>query len=189
MQKRSNYHFTYPINIGELDLATMVSMYRSRGEPRKSMPGEYFCCALSHELLRERKFWFGLFYSQKVWDELITKGSEGYPLTEAEFIILGLVYSSEDEPPHREYVERHSRVVDKLSYLILNDLRGFGFLVEDESGYVRITPRGERALHGIARRMYGKRFLPEMIDHTPKPEVPKIEEAQRRHQDQGNLFI
>jgi hypothetical protein len=42
----------------------------------------------------------------------------------------------------------------------VNDLRGFGFLVEDESGYVRITPRGERALHGIARRIYGKRFLP-----------------------------
>ena len=28
MQKKSNYHFTYPINIRELDLATMVSMYR-----------------------------------------------------------------------------------------------------------------------------------------------------------------
>ena len=86
-------------------------------------------------------------------------------------------------------MERHSQVVDKLSYLIVNDLRGFGFLVEDESGYLRITPRGERALHGIARRMYGKRFLSEMIDHTPKPEVLKIEEAQRKHQDQGNLFI
>jgi hypothetical protein len=189
MQKRSNFHFTYPTNIAELDLATMVSMYRSRGEPRRATPGEYFCCALSHELLKEGKYWFGLYYAQKVWDELVTKGSEGYPLTEAELTVLGLVFMSEDEPPHREYVERNSKVVDKLSYLIVNDLRGFGFLVEDESGYLRITPRGEKALHGIARRMYDKRFLPEMIDQSPRPEAPKIEQAQRRNQDQGNLFI
>ena len=42
MQKRNHFHFQYPPNIHELDLATMVSMFRSRGEPRKAPPGEYY---------------------------------------------------------------------------------------------------------------------------------------------------
>lgn len=76
MQKRSDFHFRYPPNIHELDLATMVSMFRSRGEPRKAAPGEYFACAYSKELLKEAKWWFGLYYSQDIWDALLTKGSE-----------------------------------------------------------------------------------------------------------------
>ena len=189
MQKRSNFHFKYPPNIHELDLATMVNMFRSRGEPRKAPAGEYISCAISQELMKEGKWWFGLFYSQDVWDEMLTKGSEGFPLTEVELNVLGQVFMSEEDIPHREFVEKNSGVTDKLAYLIVNDLRAFGFLFEDESGFVRITPRGEKALHGVARRIYEKRFLPEMLSDAPStPEEPRIEEAQKKDKEQTSLF-
>ena len=38
-----------------LDLATVVSMYRGRGEPVKAPAGEYFGCAHSFKLVREAK--------------------------------------------------------------------------------------------------------------------------------------
>lgn len=188
MQKRSDFYFKYPPNIHELDLATMVNLFRTRGEPKKAPSGQYIACAESGVLLREAKSWFGLYYSQKTWDELLTKGSEGFPLTDVELNVLGLVYMSEDEPPHREYVEKKSGVAEKLAYLILNDMRSFGFLDEDESGFVRITPRGEKALHGIARRIYEKRFMPEMLTTFTPTEEPKIEEAQKEDLDQTSLF-
>jgi len=85
-------------------------------------------------------------------------------------------------------VEKQSGVTEKLAYLIVNDLRSFGFLDEDDSGFVRITPRGEKALHGIARRIYEKRFLPEMLKtYTPSDE-PEIEQAQKEDLDQTSLF-
>lgn len=188
MQKRSDFYFKYPPNIHELDLATMVNMYRSRGEPRKAGPGQQFACAESGHLLREAKWWFGLYYSQKTWDNLLTKGSEGFPLTDIELNVLGLVYVSEDEPPHREYVEKNSGVTEKLAYLIVNDLRSFGFLDEDESGFLRIPPRGEKALHGICRRIYEKRFMPEMLKTFTPSEEPKIEQAQKEDKEQTSLF-
>tara|TARA_R110000868_G_scaffold408293_5_gene690979 strand:- start:10107 stop:10673 length:567 start_codon:yes stop_codon:yes gene_type:complete len=188
MQKRSNFHFKYPPNIHELDLATMVNMYRSRGEPRKAPAGEYIACAISQTLLKEAKWWFGLYYSQEVWDELLTKGSEGYPLTDIELNVLGQVFESEEEAPHREFVEKSAGVTEKLAYLIVSDLRVFGFLSEDDSGFLRITPRGERALHGITRRIYEKRFLPEMLSDAPAPETPKIEQAQKKDKEQTSLF-
>ena len=166
----------------------MVSMYRSRGEPRKAPSGSYFACSISQRLLKEGKWWFGLYYSQKTWDALITKGSEGYPLTNIELIILGLVFASEDEAPHREYVEKNAGVTEKLAYLIVNDMISFGFLNEDESGFLQMTPRGERALHGIARRIYEKRFMPEMLSDTPVYEEPKIEQAQKKDREQTSLF-
>jgi len=187
MQKRSDFHFSYPTNIQQLDLATMVSMFRSRGEPRKAPAGEFFACAVSKELLKEAKWWFGLHYSQKSWDKLLTRGSEGFPLTEVELHILGLVYISGDEVPHREYVEQNSGVIPKFSYLIVNDLRSFGFLDEDDGGYLRITPRGEKALNGIARRMYEKRFMPEMLKTIEIEDEPSIEQA-KKDTDQASLF-
>lgn len=188
MQKRSNFHFQYPPNIHELDLATMVNMYRSRGEPRKAGPGQQFACAQSGYLLREAKWWFGLYFSQKVWDNLLTKGCEGFPLTEVELNIMGLVYVSEEEPPHREYVEKNAGVTEKLAYLIVNDLRSFGFLNEDDSGFLRIPPRGEKALHGIARRLYEKRFMPEMLTTFNPTDEPTIEQAQKEDREQTSLF-
>lgn len=188
MQKRSDFYFKYPPNIHELDLATMVHMFRSRGEPKKAPAGQYFACAHSGYLLREAKVWFGLHYSQDVWDKLLTKGSEGFPITEVEMNMLGMVYVSEEEPPHREYVEKNSGVTEKLAYLIVNDLRTFGFFDEDDSGFLRITPRGEKALHGICRRMYEKRFMPEMLNTFTPSDEPQIEQAQKEDQEQTSLF-
>ncbi|MEX0661487.1 MAG: hypothetical protein WD381_06110 [Balneolaceae bacterium] len=164
MEKKSDLIFTYPPNLAELDLATMVSMYRERGEPKKAAPGKYLACALSRKLLKDAKWWFGLYYSQSAWDDLLTKSSEGYPLTEAELNALGLILASGDEPPHREYVEKNIGVFPKLAYLILNDIKQFGFIQENDQGFLLITPRGERALQGIARRIYQKRFVPEMLE-------------------------
>lgn len=188
MEKRSDFHFRYPPNIHELDLATMVNMFRTRGEPRKAPPGQFYGCAVSKQLLKEAKWWFGVFYSQGTWDDLLTKGSEGYPLTDVELNVLGLVYMNPDEPPHREYVEQNSGVTEKLAYLVVNDLRTFGFLEEDDSGFLMITPRGEKALHGIARRIYQKRFLPEMLKTFEPEDEPQIEEAQKADKEQTSLF-
>jgi hypothetical protein len=163
MKKRSDYHFKYPPNIHELDLATMVSMYRARGEPRKAAPGKYLACTVTRNLLKEGKWWFGLYYSQKAWDSLLTTNSEGYPLTEAELNVLGLTLASREDPPHREYIEKNCGAIPKLAYLIVNDLKQFGFLIEDEHGFLTITPRGEKALQGICRRIYEKRFTIDML--------------------------
>ncbi|GAB5410692.1 MAG: hypothetical protein BalsKO_30570 [Balneolaceae bacterium] len=166
----------------------MVNMYRSRGEPRKAPPGEYLSCSISQALMKEAKWWFGLYYSQEVWDELLTKGCEGFPLTNIELNVLGQVFVSEEEPTHREFVEKNAGITEKLAYLIVNDLRTFGFLSEDEGGFVQITPRGEKALHGISRRIYEKRFMPEMISDTPVPDEPRIEQAQKKDKEQTSLF-
>lgn len=188
MQKRTNSYFQYPANIDELDLANMVNLFRSRGEPRKAPPGEYFACCVSRKLLKQGKHWFGLIYSQDSWDEMLTKGSEGFPLTDVELNVLGMVYNNSPQPIQREVVENNCGVISKLGYLIINDLRSFGFLEETEEGLLMITPRGDKALQGIARRIYEKRFLPEMLkinEHLPAPE---IEQAKRRESDQPSLF-
>lgn len=164
MQNKNEFIFKYPPNLQELDLATMVGMYRDRGEPRRAATGKYLACAITHKLLRHAKWWFGLYYSQGAWDQLLTKSSEGYPLTEAELNLLGLVLSCDREPLHREFVEKHIGVMPKLAYLILNDIRQFGFIHENEHGFLQITAAGERALQGICRRVYGKRFQPEMLE-------------------------
>ena len=50
----------------------------------------------------------------------------------------------------------------------------------NESGFLRITPRGEKALHGISRKIYEKRFLPEMLSDFFTPETPHIPTAKRK---------
>lgn len=174
MLRKSEFIFKYPPNLQELDLATMVSMYRDRGEPRQAAPGKYLACSVTHKLLKQAKWWFGLYYSQTAWDNLLTKSSEGYPLTEAELNLLGLVYSYSKEPLHREFVEKNIGVLPKLAYLIVNDTRQFGFILEDEHGYLQITELGERALQGICRRIYSKRYQPEMLEiYNYDPEFVK----------------
>ncbi len=185
MQKISTLVFSYPPNLQELDLATMVSMYRDRGEPRKSAPGKYLACAVTKKLLKEAKWWFGLYYSQSAWDQLLTKGAEGYPLTETELNLLGLITVSE-EPPHREYVEKNIGILPKLAYLIVNDVKQFDFIQEDSQGFLRITPRGDRALQGVARRIYGKRFAPEMLQAYQHD--PTLSKEEKKDSDQPSLF-
>lgn len=186
MEKASDFYFKYPPNLQELDLATMVSMYRDRGEPRHAAPGKYLACAVTHKLLKNAKWWFGLYYSQAAWDSLLTKHSEGYPLTEAELNLLGILVATEDEPPHREFVEKNIGVTPKLAYLIVNDIRQFGFVQENEHGYLSITQHGEKALQGVCRRIYGKRFTPEMLElfHTD----PSFARKTASGDDQPTLF-
>lgn len=186
MERKSDFIFKYPPNLQELDLATMVSMYRERGEPRKAAPGKYLACTVSRKLVKDAKWWFGLYYSQKSWDLLLTKSSEGYPLTEAEMNALGLILTSDDEPPHREYVEQNIGVLPKLAYLILNDIKQFGFIREDDQGYLAVTPRGERALQGIARRIFQKRFSPAMLCSFRGDESQSQNKG--RQADQTTLF-
>lgn len=190
MEKKSDLHFKYPPNIHELDLATLVSLYRSRGEPQQASPGNYLGCALTHQLVKQAKWWFGLYYSQKAWDTLLTKGSEGFPLTEVELNILGLTLARiDDEAPHRDFVEKNCGVIPKLGFLIVNDLKQFGFLAEDDSGHLRITPRGEKALQGISRRIYEKKFSSSMLLVNRQQTIdPKIARARKKHSEQTKLF-
>lgn len=189
MDKKSRTHFSYPPNLHELDLATLVSMYRDRGIPKKAKPGEYFGCSLTHKLIKEGKWWFGQYYSQQAWDEMLTKGCEGYPLTEVEMNILGLVFASDDEAPKRDYVEQNSGAVGKLAYMIVNDLKEFGFLSLDDHERLLITPRGEKALQGVTQRIYGKKFNADMLlINQGEITHPKIERAQKEDNEQASLF-
>lgn len=190
MQKKSHTHFSYPPNLHELDLATLVSMYRERGIPQKTKPGQYFACALTQRLIKEGKWWFGRYYSQKAWNDLLTKGCEGYPLTEVELNILGMAVTGGGDPPKRDYVEQHSGAVPKLAYMIVNDLKEYGFLSIDDQERLLITPRGEKALQGIARSIYDKKFSPTMLYINQENAVqPTIERAKKKQEnEQANLF-
>lgn len=190
MEKKSQNHFSYPPNLHELDLATLVSMYRDRGIPKKAKPGEYFACAVTHKLIKEGKWWFGLYYSQDAWNELLTKSCEGYPLTEVEMNVLGMAHAAGDEPPRRDYAEQNCGAINKLAYMIVNDLKEFGFLSIDDQDRLLITPRGEKALQGLARRIYDKKFNPDMLLVNREAVVnPTIERAKKKEDnEQASLF-
>lgn len=191
MEKKSDVHFSYPPNLHELDLATLVAMYRERGIPKKARPGEYFACGRTHRLIKEGKWWFGRYYSQEAWDELLTKGCEGYPLTEVELNVLGMAYAAEEEPPPRDFVEQNCGAISKLAYMIVNDLKEFGFLSMDDQDRLLITPRGEKALQGIARRIYDRKFKSDMlrVEREGSAPNPTIERATKKESaDQGSLF-
>lgn len=189
MEKKSDYLFSYPPNLQELDLATMVTMYRGRGDVKKATSGNYIACSVTKKVLREAKEWFGLYYSQDAWDSLLTKNSKGYPLTEAELNALGLASINSSDPPHREFVEKNIGTISKLAYLIINDIKQFGFITEDENGFLLITPQGERALQGIAKRVYGKPFSPEMLvsQQDQKTELA-AGKSKKPGNDQPSLF-
>lgn len=189
MEKQPETYFRYPSNLQELDLATLVSMYRDRGIPKKAKPGEYFACRVSNKLIKEGKWWFGSYYSQAAWNKTLTKGCEGYPLTEVEMNVLGLVFSAESEAPRREYVEQNSGAVSKLAYMIVNDLKEFGFLSLDDHDRLLITPRGEKALQGIAKRITGKKFKTDVLKiNQGEITNPQIERASKDDNEQADLF-
>jgi hypothetical protein len=189
MEKNSAPYFTYPANLNTLDLATLVSMYRERGIPKGAKPGEYFCCALTRKLIKNAKWWFGYYYSQEAWNKLLTNRCEGYPLTEVELNILGMAMIASDGPPKREYVEQNAPITPRLAFMIVNDLNTFGFLSIENENRLMITPRGEKALQGIARRIYRKRFKADMLamnrDQTTNL---KIKRAPKKGSEQTNLF-
>ncbi len=189
MNKKEKPHFSYPANLHVLDLATLVSMYRERGAPQKAKPGEYFACALTNQLIKEGKWWFGRYYSQQAWNDLLTKSCEGYPLTEVEMNILGLASTADEEPQKRDYVEENCGAIAKLAFMIVNDLKEFGFLSIDDMDRIMITPRGEKALQGIAHRIYQKKFNAGML-YANKNDVirPTIERASKKESEQTRLF-
>ncbi len=189
MQKKSDGFFVYPPNLRMLDLASLVGMYRARGEPRKAPPGDYFACAHTKKLVREAKYWFGLYYSQVAWDVLLTKDSAGYPLTEVEFNILGMSIYPPDDNSHRSHIESQTGFIPQLAFLIVNDLRQFGFLQEYDSGMLAITSNGRKAVEGFARRLYEKKFMPEMLNvYGGEHARPQIERAEKRELTQTRLF-
>lgn len=189
MKKTLLHFFQYPPNLHEIDLATLVSMYRDRGIPKKAKPGEYFACAATGQLIKEGKWWFGQYYDQKAWDDTLTKGCEGYPLTEVELNILGMAFIADDEAPKRDHVEQHSGVISKLSYMIVNDLKEFGFLSIDEQKRLLITPRGEKALQGVAQRIYDKKFNSDMLRINQGDVIqPTMEQAKKEDNEQASLF-
>lgn len=155
--------FQYPPNIQVLDLATLVSLYRQRGEPFDVPPAEIVSCAISHRIIKRSKRWFGLHYSQKAWDALLTTGAEGYPLTPAEFNILGLAAAPPKAILEREFAQKNCGTTAELGYLIINDLIQFGFLHAPTDYELHLTERGEIALDGISRRLYGSGFKPELL--------------------------
>lgn len=190
MEIKSHNYFSYPPNLHELDLATLVSMYRDRGIPKKAKPGEYFACAVSHKMIKEGKWWFGLYYSQDAWDSLLTKSCEGYPLTEVEMNVLGMVHAADEEPAKRDFVEQNCGAVTKLAYMIVNDLKEFAFLTIDDQERLLITPRGEKALQGLARRIHDKKFNPDMLLVNRDDIInPTIERARKEDDsEQASLF-
>lgn len=188
MKATKTHFFKYPSNLNVLDLATLVSMYRDRGVPRKASPGNYFACALTSKLIKEGKWWFGRYYSQSAWNDLLTKSSEGFPLTEVELNILGLAKEA-DELPARSYVEQQSGILEKMAFMIVNDLKEFGFISIDDQERLLITPRGEKALEGIAHRIYQKKFNSGML-HVNKKDIvqPTMERASKKDIEQTKLF-
>lgn len=189
MQKKSDGFFVYPPNLHVLDLASIVGMYRSRGEPRRASSGEYFSCTVTKKLVKEAKHWFGLYYSQPAWDNMLTKDSSGYPLTEVEFNIMGMAVYPPDDNSHRSFIESHSGTVPQLSFLIVNDLRQFGFLQEDENGNIAITSNGKKALEGFARRAFERSLVPEMLTvFRGQHARPSIESAEKKETVQTRLF-
>jgi len=190
MEKTSHLYFKYPPNLAMLDLATMVSMYRKRGEIRKADTGSYFGCSVTHKLIKSAKSWFGIYYSQKAWDTLLSRNSGGYPLTEAELNILGLAMEFQEEGlVNRQYAENNCGVVPKLAFMIVNDLKEFGFLTLHDNDKLKITPAGVQALQGICRHIYSSRFKPEMLLIWEEDDQPRIEEAKKkRAEEQTSLF-
>ena len=187
--EKSDLCFRYPTNLNILDLASLVGMYRNRGMPIKAEPGNYFCCAQTHRLVKEAKNWFNLQYCQAGWDNLLTPNSNGYPLTSVEFNIMGVIQSVSKSEVNRELLETSCGIVSQLAYIIVNDLRGFGFIHEDEFGHFELTHDGERALQGFAKRVYDKRFSPDMLIMNRNVIVaPKIEKAKKTGEDQISLF-
>ncbi len=189
MFTRSDLYFQYPPNLNILDLATLVSMYRSRGEPRRSQPGEYLACSRSFKLVKEAKWWFGLYYSQPSWDHMLTKDCKGYPLTPVELNVLGLSSLTDDKLSLRSFIENNSGAIQKLVYMVVNDLKVFEFIDESDDGYLQITKDGEKALTGITRRIYEKKFVPEMLLVNQVNNLePKVTQAKKSGNPQINMF-
>lgn len=120
---------------------------------------------------------------------MLTKDCKGYPLTPVELNVLGLAGMTDEKLSQRSFVEDNSGAIPKLVYMVVNDLKVFEFLEESEDSYLQITKEGEKALNGIARRMYEKKFVPEMLLVNQVNNLqPKVTQAKRSENQQINMF-
>lgn len=185
--KKTPLYFKYPPNLNSLDLANIISLYRSRGEPADAKAGDYFGCTATFKLIKKAKTWFGLYYSQEAWDSLLTRNSQGYPLTEVELNILGMAHMPPTPDIDRTCIEKKSGIMTQLAFLIVNDLKQFGFLTESDEGKLSITESGEKALQGISQRLFERRFSPDML-LTNREMDPTIVKARKKENNQKDLF-
>lgn len=157
--------FQYPLNMNQIDLASLILLYRSRGEIVNASPSSFLCCALENRLVKQAKAWFGKVYSQEAWDRMLTKDAQGYPLTPYELHILGYAANKSHTTHYkREFIDRYLEIPNSFGYVLINDLINFGFLEADEV-FLRITDNGEKALHGLSRRLFKMRYKEEMLPH------------------------
>jgi len=94
---------------------------------------------------------------------MLTTGSEGYPLTEIEYNVLGLVLTPPQPRISREFIEQNCGIVSQLGFLIFNDLRQFGFIEEPEEHLFELSHRGEVALDGLSRRLFDEAYKQEFL--------------------------
>jgi hypothetical protein len=159
--------FSYPENLGEIELASLVMMYRNRGEVIKATPSSFFCCCLQNVLIKQAKNWFGKTYSQEAWDRMLTPSSEGYPLTIYEMHLLGYAgLKQPDASPYSlNFIELNIQLPSAFCFVLINDLKAFGFLEDHTEAYLTLTDRGEKALNGISRRIFKKRYVQDFLPH------------------------
>lgn len=94
---------------------------------------------------------------------MLTTGCEGYPLTEVEFNVMGLVKAPPQPRISREFIEQNCGIVSQLGFLIFNDLRQFGFIDEPEDHIFELSHRGEIALDGLSRGLFDTGFKPDLL--------------------------
>ena len=68
-----------------------------------------------------------------------------------------------EDPIERTFMDNNVGVRQQLAFMIGNDMKQFGFLRESENELLYITPKGEEALQGICRRIFEKKFHPDML--------------------------
>ncbi|HBD42775.1 MAG TPA: hypothetical protein DC011_03620, partial [Bacteroidetes bacterium] len=133
------------------------------------------------------KWWFGLYYCQSSWDSLLTKNAKGVPMTPTEFLAMGKIATSQ-EPVYREFLEVQLDVSPKLSYLLLNDLKQFGFVLEDPQSVLTLSLDGEKALDGLSRRLFEKRFQPDLLFDTLDADSSSSNTSRASTVNQVSLF-
>lgn len=172
--------FNYPANIHQIELANLILIYRSRGEVVQASPSNYLCCAMDDVLIKQGKTWFGKVYSQEAWDKMLTPYSNGYPLTPYEMHILGYAaFRNNGKPFSKQEVESFLKLSSSFVYVLINDLVSFGF-IELQDDLLVLTDVGEKALHGMSRRITKKRYKEEMLPHLSGYILPVAKQKNRK---------
>jgi hypothetical protein len=172
--------FNYPANIHQIELANLILIYRSRGEVVQASPSNYLCCAMDDVLIKQGKTWFGKTFSQDAWDKMITPYSSGYPLTPYEMHILGYAaFRHEGNAYTKQQVETCLKLSSSFVYVLINDLVNFGF-IELQDDQLILTETGDKALHGISRRIFKKRYREEMLPHISGFILPHTKQKNRK---------